>query len=125
IHEDPIPPSAVLPSLPRGLDAIVQKALAKDPLQRYQSCEEMRKAFADHATATSVLKAQKSVAVPAEPLGTQLSPAPAARPAIIRKTDFDTTTMRRPRRGLRITVAVCLIAGVGIAGTCFVLSRPL
>jgi serine/threonine-protein kinase len=124
IHEDPIPPSAVLPSLPRGLDAIVQKALAKNPQQRYQSCEEMRKAFAEHAAATAALKAQKSVPAPIEPLGTQLSPA-AARPAVIRKIELDTTTIRRPRRFLWMALAVCLVAGAAIAGTWFVRTRSL
>ncbi len=118
IHEDPIPPSAVLPSLPRGLDAIVQKALAKDPQQRYQSCEEMRKAFADHAASLAAAKAQKPASVAVEaPIGTQLSPAPA-RPAAVRKIDFDTTTVRRSRGGLWAAVIVFLIAGAA-AGAWF------
>ncbi|HEV3037689.1 MAG TPA: protein kinase [Candidatus Angelobacter sp.] len=125
IHEDPIPPSAVLPSLPRGLDAIVQKALAKDPNQRYQSCEEMRKVFADHAASLAASKAQKPAPAVAEPIGTQLSPAPAARPAVVRKIDFDTTTVRRPRPGLWIMLAVCLIAALGIGGTWIVRNQSL
>jgi serine/threonine-protein kinase len=36
------PPSALDPSIPRDLDAIVLKALAKDRLDRYQSAYEMR-----------------------------------------------------------------------------------
>jgi len=119
IHEDPIPPSAVLPSLPRGLDAIVQKALTKDPQQRYQSCEEMRKAFADHAAALAAAKAPNPVPVAVEPpIGTQLSPAPA-RAAVARKIDFDATTLRRPRRGLWIAVAVFLIAGAAVGAWFF------
>src|SRR5205807_393303 len=104
------------------LDAIVQKALAKIPEQRYQSCEEMRKAFQEHAAATAVLEAKKLDAqkpAPIEPLGTQLSPAPAPRP-IIRKTEFDTATIpRSPRRSLWIGLAVCLILGAVVAGAWF------
>ena len=35
ITEDPKPVSALMPSLPRSFDAIVQKAMAKDPKDRY------------------------------------------------------------------------------------------
>jgi serine/threonine protein kinase len=43
---DPLPlPSQVDPSLPRDLEQIVLKALAKDPDDRYQSAEEMAQAM--------------------------------------------------------------------------------
>src|SRR3954452_15257171 len=37
----PEPPSALRPEVPRELDLIVTRALAKDPAERYQSAEEM------------------------------------------------------------------------------------
>src|SRR5690606_34765241 len=39
---DPIPPSHIDPEIPKWADAIVLKAMAKDPFQRYQSAAEMR-----------------------------------------------------------------------------------
>lgn len=45
LNEEPIPPIAIEPSLPPGLDAVVRKAIAKDPNQRFQNCEEMREAL--------------------------------------------------------------------------------
>ncbi len=42
VREDPIPPSRIDPEIPKWCDAIVLKAMAKDPAQRYQSATEMR-----------------------------------------------------------------------------------
>jgi serine/threonine-protein kinase len=45
VHENPVALSAIKPSLPAGLGAIIMKALAKDPLQRFQDCGAMAAAF--------------------------------------------------------------------------------
>src|SRR5215472_19093133 len=42
VREDPKPPSALNPRVPPSLDAIVLKAMAKGPANRYQSSAEMR-----------------------------------------------------------------------------------
>ncbi|HEY9390976.1 MAG TPA: Stk1 family PASTA domain-containing Ser/Thr kinase [Mycobacteriales bacterium] len=42
VRENPIPPSQVNRDVPRTLDAIVLKAMAKNPVNRYQSGAEMR-----------------------------------------------------------------------------------
>jgi serine/threonine-protein kinase len=42
VREDPKAPSDVNPEVPRDVDAIVLKALAKNPVNRYQSAQEMR-----------------------------------------------------------------------------------
>jgi serine/threonine protein kinase len=44
------PPSSLVPSLPRDLDAIVMKALAKDPEDRYQEAGQLRLALEDWLT---------------------------------------------------------------------------
>ncbi len=45
MNDDPIPPRVIEPSLPPGLDAVIKKAIAKDPMQRYQNCDELREAL--------------------------------------------------------------------------------
>ncbi len=42
VRENPIPPSRVDPEVPQWADAIVLRAMAKDPRDRYQSAAEMR-----------------------------------------------------------------------------------
>ncbi|MFL6055061.1 MAG: Stk1 family PASTA domain-containing Ser/Thr kinase [Actinoallomurus sp.] len=42
VREEPPPPSRIDPSIPHWCDAIVMKALTKDPNYRYQSAAEMR-----------------------------------------------------------------------------------
>ena len=42
VRENPIPPSRIDPEIPPWADAIVLKAMAKDPADRYQSAAEMR-----------------------------------------------------------------------------------
>ncbi|MEU7899781.1 Stk1 family PASTA domain-containing Ser/Thr kinase [Nonomuraea sp. NPDC049152] len=42
VREEPIPPSQIDPEIPQWADAIVLKAMAKDPAHRYQGAGEMR-----------------------------------------------------------------------------------
>src|SRR6266700_2952012 len=42
VRENPVPPSRVDPEVPQWADAIVLRAMAKDPRARYQSAAEMR-----------------------------------------------------------------------------------
>ncbi|SEG77393.1 serine/threonine protein kinase [Nonomuraea solani] len=42
VREEPIPPSQIDPEIPQWADAIVLKAMAKDPAHRYQNAGEMR-----------------------------------------------------------------------------------
>ncbi|GII95855.1 Stk1 family PASTA domain-containing Ser/Thr kinase [Sinosporangium siamense] len=42
VREEPIPPSQIDPEIPEWADAVVLKAMAKDPAHRYQSAGEMR-----------------------------------------------------------------------------------
>src|SRR5690349_17176525 len=41
VNEEPVPPRQIDPMIHAGLSAVVMKALAKEPEQRYQTCREM------------------------------------------------------------------------------------
>ena len=59
VREAPRPPSEARPGLPKELDAIVLKALNKNPLNRYQTAAEMR---------SDLVRALSGQAVQATPL---------------------------------------------------------
>src|SRR3954466_10618607 len=55
VREDPPPPSAYDQSMPPQVDAVVLKAMAKNPLNRYQSADEMREDLLRAAAGQPVL----------------------------------------------------------------------
>ncbi|MDI7252492.1 MAG: PASTA domain-containing protein, partial [Actinomycetota bacterium] len=68
VREDPIPPSVIDPEIPPALEAVVMKAMAKNPANRYQTAQEMK------ADLLRFLEGMPVTATPVLP-GT---PAPAA-----------------------------------------------
>jgi DNA helicase-2/ATP-dependent DNA helicase PcrA len=65
IHQDPKPPHAIRPELPRALEAVLAKALAKEPKQRYQTIKEF-------AAAIGALKRDLEMGKTAVPVKTRL-----------------------------------------------------
>ena len=65
VRENPIPPSQVDHEIPPWADAIVLKAMAKDPAERYQSAAEMR---------TDIQRALSGVPVAAPPATEMYAP---------------------------------------------------
>ena len=45
LHEQPLPPTALQPAIPQGLEDIILKAIEKDPDKRFQSAHEFRRAL--------------------------------------------------------------------------------
>jgi beta-lactam-binding protein with PASTA domain/predicted Ser/Thr protein kinase len=86
VREDPRPPSDANRDVPPDVDAVVLKALAKNPLNRYQSAGEMRADLLRAAAgrpvmATPVMREDQMTAVVAPPMmrppGTPTRPVPA------------------------------------------------
>ena len=75
LHEEPLAPSLLNVALPAAFDAVVKKAMAKNPDERYQTAQEF-------AQAIKATLGAASAAVAADPDRTELSVAPvAAAPA--------------------------------------------
>ncbi|MEX2620198.1 MAG: Stk1 family PASTA domain-containing Ser/Thr kinase [Egibacteraceae bacterium] len=82
VSEPPLPPSQLNPQISPELEAIVLKAMAKDPEDRYQSAEEM---------VADLQRAVGGVAVTAPLVGTAAFPATQALPRV------DQTAVAAPR----------------------------
>jgi eukaryotic-like serine/threonine-protein kinase len=89
----PKPPSKLRPDVPRELDMVVMRALAKNPDDRYQSADEMeadleRVARGAHVsattvdTATQVLRRPAAGAAAAATAATMIAPPAASTPAV-------------------------------------------
>jgi beta-lactam-binding protein with PASTA domain/predicted Ser/Thr protein kinase len=112
VREAPRPPSALVPEIPSELDAVVLKALAKNPDNRYQSADEMRldleRLLAGQAVeATPVLPTDQTVAMvaPGRTRDTTTVMAPVAR-------DPGVPGVPPPRRGLALGLVVVMIAAI-------------
>lgn len=81
VHEDPVPPSVVRPSVPAGVEAIIVRALAKDPLKRFQDCGAMAAAFRRQAKQLEAAP-QIRAAGPTSRLSSANTLAPSSGPAI-------------------------------------------
>ncbi|HJZ86070.1 MAG TPA: protein kinase [Polyangia bacterium] len=105
-NEMPQPLQDLVPDLPLEADAVVRKALAKDPAQRYGTGSEFWKALR-HAFDLSAVSSQPGVPIPIAPAHTptptpsaprsaRSAPAPAA-PASMRTVAYRTPTPVAPR----------------------------
>ncbi len=79
IHEPPPAPSSINPAVPPEVDAIVLRALAKDPTRRFPSAGEFARAMSDWRGYPPV-EEQRSAPAQGEPVTTVVPPA-AGRPA--------------------------------------------
>jgi len=125
VAEEPAPPQRLNASLGGAMDAVVRKALAKKPDQRYRTCQEFIDALEKAALATCGWKTmarggslnEPTVAEVAAPVarGSVLGgiPLPPARPA--RRTEETTTAERAKRRKsgfLTFLLAILMAAGL-------------
>ncbi|HEX8489024.1 MAG TPA: Stk1 family PASTA domain-containing Ser/Thr kinase [Propionibacteriaceae bacterium] len=122
VREEPDPPSRHNPLIHPQVDAIVLKALAKDPADRYQSASAMsddigRVLAGERATATEAL----APAATAQAAATATLPAvlpvgpPPAEPLPVRDEDA-APRKRRPGLVLLVGALVLLLLGAGVYG---------
>lgn len=110
VREDPRAPSEINPDVNPDVDAIVLKALAKNPLNRYQSAQEMRAdvlraAAGRPVMATPVLRDAETVAMGANAVTRPIN-AVGARPTAARVGD--------PRRRKASAWVIAALSALGV-----------
>lgn len=114
VNEQPRPPRELRPSIPPDLDAIIMRALRKDPAERYASAKEMR-ADLKRVAAGQPLVASGEYGAPRPPAGETsvmpVVPAAGAGRAEVRRSG----TRRRTSPWVWVAViALVLLVGAGV-----------
>jgi len=60
IHEEPLSSAEIKKALPPGFEPIISKALAKDPMKRYQSCDQLKQDLEENSKISSPKTPKKS-----------------------------------------------------------------
>jgi beta-lactam-binding protein with PASTA domain/predicted Ser/Thr protein kinase len=121
VRETAAIPSSVVPEIPKALDSIVMKALAKNALNRYQSAAEMRtdlqRAIAGQAVEAEAVMTEAERTQYINFLGTGSGARPPApRPGVLRPNydaDDDTRSHRGALIWAAIVVALLLVSAAG------------
>jgi serine/threonine-protein kinase len=133
VHEAPVPPRQVNPAVPAALEAIILKCLAKNPVNRYPSAEDLRADLRRYREGNRILA--EPVMAPlrgGEPAATGVLDATTALPSATRTMratpgpayaddDYD----EGPRRSSGAFVAVLVVLLLLLAGMLFLLARTL
>jgi beta-lactam-binding protein with PASTA domain len=122
VSEAPRPPSELNPAVPRALDAVVLKALAKDPANRFASVDEFATALDAAEKNPSVAPFETAVfgVPPATPESAEAREAPAGPPPE-RPPEQPARDQRRPRwRWVIVAVLVAALVAVAV----WALTRP-
>jgi eukaryotic-like serine/threonine-protein kinase len=113
VHEAPVPPTSLEPSIPPALEAVILRAMEKEPAARFQSVADLASALEDRAFPVAPVTAT----TPMPPI-TPTTPLSTAARADTLPRRVDRATGRRPLVPLLLVLAALAMLG-GLAFALF------
>jgi serine/threonine-protein kinase len=127
VHESPVPPRQINPSVPPALEAIILKCLAKNPVNRYPSAEDLRADLRRFREGNRILAEPVMAPPPQAPTGVLAATAalPPTRGGTRIVDDYVEEYDDRPRRNSGAFFTVLIVLLLVLAGMLFLLARTL
>ncbi len=129
INEEPIPPRSLDSSIHPGLSAVISRALAKDPAERYQSCHELLSALKSYHEMVSPDATVKMAPVTSQPAPGGSRPAaqpPRIAPVPASATSYQTDPPAQfmlpvgveeaPKKPASLLLTLILLGIIGYSG---------
>jgi len=117
VHEAPLPPTSLEASTPPGLEAVVLRAMEKDPASRFPSAAAMTSALHDSTSLATSIDATRPL-----PVGGATTPLPAVGATVPPPTEpLGRRTDRPPPRRRTVPVLLLLVALALLGGLAFAL----
>jgi|LNFM01.1.fsa_nt_gb serine/threonine protein kinase len=122
LHDEPERLKALAPSVPDGLELVIQRAMARDPSDRMASMREFDEALAPYDTGATLPSATVTVPLAEDPAhsATMAIPSPLARPPEV----IDRRARWARSRALLLASASAVWAGCAVSSLIGVLLRP-
>ncbi len=122
VQESPIPPRQLNAELPTAIEAIILKCLAKNPVNRYPTAEDLRADLRRFREGNRIL-AEPVMAPPIDPGATSVVAATAAVAATEEPPYYDEDDEEGGRRSSGLFLAGLILLLVVLAGMLYLLSQ--
>ncbi|MCC6995889.1 MAG: protein kinase [Deltaproteobacteria bacterium] len=116
------PAEKVRPGLDPGIAAVIQRALAVDPAQRFASCDDMAAALRAAPGAASTSTSPGTTTSPSTSTGTTTSTSTSTSTGTISSTSTATAPPARSRSALWLALAAAVVVFAGVVG--YLATRP-